>query len=301
MFYPKPYALNLRPFFYGFSSAHHLISKHTTMTAQQLLKADLLDILFENRNKEYGAYQLRREYPSHIKKALGFMLFLVLILFLYAFTRPAKPIMRETLIVLGKEHTFEKVKEKKPEEAKQQQRTVKAQPPSKPDFVPVIVDNPNPDKEVPDRTDTATYVSGPQTSPGAGDGTDFVKGQVDDNSRQTPTPIEPPSPEPAIYETAEVDPEFPGGNEAWVRFLQRMLRVPDDLEEGERKTVRVKFVVNADGVITDAVVVQSGGSAFDKEVLRVINKMPKWKPGKQRGRPVAVYFTQPVTFAAHSE
>ena len=165
----------------------------------------------------------------------------------------------------------------------------------------MIVDNPDPDKEVPYRTDTANYVPGLQTNPGNGDGNDFVKGQVDDKINMTPTATEPPVPEPDIYDVADEPPYFPGGNEAWLNYLQRMLRVPDDLEEGERKTVKVKFVVNADGVITDAVVIQSAGNVFDKEVLRVINKMPRWKPGKQRGKPVAVYFTQPVTFAAHSE
>jgi protein TonB len=89
--------------------------------------------------------------------------------------------------------------------------------------------------------------------------------------------------------------------EAWTRYLQRMLRVPEDLESGDRKTVRVKFVVNATGEVTDAVITQSAGKEFDKEVLRVIGRMPKWKPGKQRGKPVASYFTQPVTFTVPEE
>jgi protein TonB len=270
------------------------------MTAQQILKADLLDLLFENRNKEYGAYVLRRDYPSHLKKALGLMLLLILALFLYAFTRPSKPVRKEVMFHFKEDHTLENV-DQKPKEKKPEQRTVKAQSPTKPDYVPKIVDNPDPAKQVPDRSDTTIYNPGPQTTPGTGGNNEYVAGKVDPTPNITPVVEPTPPAEPAILENAEIDPEFPGGKEAWMNYLQRMLRVPDDMEEGERKTVRVKFVVNADGEVTDAVIIQSAGTSFDKEVLRVINRMPKWKPGKQRGRPVAVYFTQPVTFTAHSE
>ena len=65
--------------------------------------------------------------------------------------------------------------------------------------------------------------------------------------------------------------------------------------------MQVKFVVNNNGEVTDAVIIKSAGNIFDREVLRVIARMPKWKPGKQNGKPVAVYFTQPVTFTASEE
>jgi protein TonB len=93
---------------------------------------------------------------------------------------------------------------------------------------------------------------------------------------------------------AEVMPEFPGGMEAFKKFMLRNLRQPD-LNEGEKIIVRVQFVVDADGSIKNMNILQSGGG-LDNEVIRVVAKMPKWKPGIQNGRFVAVYFTLPVTF-----
>jgi protein TonB len=93
---------------------------------------------------------------------------------------------------------------------------------------------------------------------------------------------------------AEVMPEFPGGMEAFKKFMLRNLRQPD-LNEGEKIIVRVQFVVDADGSIKNMHILQSGGG-LDNEVIRVVAKMPKWKPGIQNGRFVAVYFTLPVTF-----
>ena len=94
----------------------------------------------------------------------------------------------------------------------------------------------------------------------------------------------------------EKGPEFPGGPGAWAHFLGRYLQVPGELEPGEKKVVLINFMVDADGSVTRFTVVQSAGAAFDNEVIRVLKKMPRWKPALQNGHPVAVPFTQPVTF-----
>jgi protein TonB len=272
------------------------------MTAQQILKADLLDLLFENRNKEYGAYVLRRDYPSHLKKAMGIMLLLVSALCLYVWSHPQKIIYVQRTIDLMPDPTISKLKEeKKQEKPKLQERKVEKAPPTQIKSNPVIVPDDKFKNPMPEVNDTADIAPGPINSPGTGGDNSYVSGTADPKPHITPVVEPTPPAEPAILENAEIDPEFPGGKEAWMNYLQRMLRVPDDMEEGERKTVRVKFVVNADGEVTDAVIIQSAGTSFDKEVLRVISRMPKWKPGKQRGRPVAVFFTQPVTFTAQSE
>jgi len=99
----------------------------------------------------------------------------------------------------------------------------------------------------------------------------------------------------------ERQPEFPGGTKAWANFLNRYLQTPADLEPGEKKTVLINFLVDADGSVTGFKVVQSGGNAFDNEVIRVLKKMPKWKPAMQNGHSVAVPFTQPVTFVGIEE
>ena len=72
--------------------------------------------------------------------------------------------------------------------------------------------------------------------------------------------------------------------------------VPEELESGERKKVEIRFIVSAEGFVTRFEVVQSAGSSFDNEVIRVLKKMPKWKPAVQNGLAVARSYTQPVTF-----
>lgn len=276
------------------------------MKSEQILKADLLDIIFENRNKSYGAYSIRKAYPSHLKKAMGIMLLMVVIASLYVMSKPRKPLQRMTTVLLEPDHDLADIKKiEKPKEQKQPQpRTVEAQPPTKVDRPIEVVPDGKIIKHPPvDRTDPEEYVPGSEDKAAVGEGGDkFVQGNVGDKTILTPVPPQAPAPaEPAILESPDEKPEFPGGMEAWSRYLQRMLRVPEDMETGDRKTVRVKFVVNASGEVTDAVITVSGGKEFDKEVLRVIGRMPKWKPGKQRGKPVASYFTQPVTFAVSEE
>jgi protein TonB len=86
-----------------------------------------------------------------------------------------------------------------------------------------------------------------------------------------------------------------------MNFLQRNLNAPSGLEPGEKKTVSIRFFVSVDGEITDFEVIQSAGRAFDNEVIRVLKKMPRWKPAIQNGQPIARAFTQPVTFVGMEE
>jgi periplasmic protein TonB len=97
---------------------------------------------------------------------------------------------------------------------------------------------------------------------------------------------------------ANVEPQFPGGAAAWAAFLSRHLQAPEPLEAGEKITVLVRFLVNEIGTVTGFEIIKSGGEAFDREVLRVLHRMPKWKPALRNGQPTAVSFTQPVTFIA---
>ncbi|HTJ11069.1 MAG TPA: energy transducer TonB, partial [Dinghuibacter sp.] len=96
-------------------------------------------------------------------------------------------------------------------------------------------------------------------------------------------------------------PEFPGGEEALRRFFMRYLQTPDELESGAKVKVMIRFVVGKDGSLSAYAVQQSGGQIFDNEVVRVLKKMPKWTPGIQNGKPVAVYFSLPVTFMRGDE
>ena len=103
--------------------------------------------------------------------------------------------------------------------------------------------------------------------------------------------------EQQIFQVVEEMPEFPGGMAECLKFLAKNIKYPTIAQEnGVQGRVIVQFVVNQDGSIVDSVVVRSVDPYLDKEALRVIQMMPKWKPGKQRGKAVRVKYTVPVTF-----
>lgn len=113
-------------------------------------------------------------------------------------------------------------------------------------------------------------------------------------------PIEPEEEEPeeqTIFEVVENMPEFQGGNAALMQYLSKNIKYPTIAQEnGTQGRVIVQFVVNRDGSVVDPVVVRSVDPYLDKEALRVISTMPKWKPGMQRGKAVRVKYTVPVMF-----
>jgi protein TonB len=103
--------------------------------------------------------------------------------------------------------------------------------------------------------------------------------------------------EQQIFQVVEEMPEFPGGMGECMKFLGKNIKYPTiSQENGVRGRVIVQFVVNRDGSIVDPVVVRGVDPYLDKEALRVISTMPKWKPGKQRGKAVRVKYTVPVMF-----
>ncbi len=108
---------------------------------------------------------------------------------------------------------------------------------------------------------------------------------------------EEPVEEEQIFQVVEEMPEFPGGMAECLKFLAKNIKYPTIAQEnGVQGRVIVQFVVNSDGTIVDPVVMRSVDPYLDKEALRVIRMMPKWKPGKQRGKAVRVKYTVPVTF-----
>ena len=104
--------------------------------------------------------------------------------------------------------------------------------------------------------------------------------------------------EEVVFVVVETMPEFPGGQQALFKYLSENVKYPViPQENGIQGRVICQFVVNKDGSIVDVEVVRSGGDAsLDKEAVRVIKSMPKWKPGKQRGKAVRVKYTVPVNF-----
>ena len=131
-----------------------------------------------------------------------------------------------------------------------------------------------------------------------------INTEDDASKRQLDTYVPPPPPNPKVEEVTEEifvvveeQPEFPGGNTAMMKFLSDNIKYPVIAQEnGIQGRVITNFVVERDGSITDVQVVRGVDPSLDKEAIRVIQSMPKWKAGKQRGSAVRVRFTLPVVF-----
>lgn len=103
--------------------------------------------------------------------------------------------------------------------------------------------------------------------------------------------------EAVVFIAPEEMPEFPGGYAALLNFLSQNIKYPAiAAENGITGKVTVNFVVNTDGSISDAKILRGVDQALDKEALRVIYSLPKWKPGKQSGKPVRVSYSVPISF-----
>ena len=262
------------------------------MTNKEILHADLLDILFENRNKAYGAYALRKNYNNRLQWALGIGLSLASIL-IFINGRKEKlsdgPGLRKPEIIV---HTAT-ISDDKPlqQKTQQQEPTHKAAQIKSTAQILILHD------ELPTDMPTQTDLKGSEISEHTTNGATFSDVvQPDTNGGDNGTAKKGDKPKETEVGLSKSDAQFPGGKEAFARFLTRYLKTPGELADGEKKVVVVRFMVDEDGTISKTEILQSDGDEYSKEVIRVLWKMPKWIPAMQNGVKVTTWFTQPVSF-----
>lgn len=273
--------------------------KPCVMKPEVILQSDLLDIIFESRNKEYGAYALRKTYDRRLLQAIAGTCLLVLLFVLLQSLRPAEgPIVPpDPGELFVREFTIPaEPEEEKPREVPKAKRKTAMENATAPVITAAPVDKPLATQEQLGKANlgSKTLVGDPPLpgEPGPGDGPGTAPVTDPDPVVTPPEEIKTP------LDFAEVMPSFKGDIR---QYLMRHLREPNDLEPGERIVVRVKFVVARDGSISDIEIVQSGRRDLDAEVIRVVKKMPHWNPGRQGERFVPVYFQLPVTFIGYAE
>lgn len=276
------------------------------MRADTVLQSELLDILFEHRNKDYGAYALRKEYNHRLMIALTAMFSLVILFFAWFFFNNNKNRDTAQIALLTEDSIVLRVLEipRDPLPPPPPPPAMKPQPPvatiksTPPVIVPdEVMADPPPTTDQLDKNDA--LISNTTTDGEKPDGTVQVSPSTGDHlsGPVQPQPAIAPEPEDKIWKAVEKMPEFPGGNAALIRFLGKHLRVPDEkLDAGERMRVPVKFVVDKDGMLTDVQFPEAADEEYKNEIRRVMKKMPKWIPGIQNGKPVAVYFSIPIIF-----
>jgi len=275
------------------------------MNRNFILKADILDIIFEKRNKEYGAYDLRKFYPNRLKLALG-GIFVIAIAFSAFTSMPPK----KQLMITGHyeipDPKFKNVHEQEKPKEEPKKQPEQAKPERKPVQQPIAEKQHTNNITIVDKTIKADSIV--TLLPDDKTGTTTVVTPTKGPFLVTPEKTEPgtgttgtSAPKPGITtpldgDAVDVLPTYPGGMDALRKFLEKNLNTPDELQSGETVSVRVKFVVGYNGKLQSFVTVQDGGDAYNKEVVRVLKKMPDWIPGKARGENVPVYYTIPVKF-----
>lgn len=267
------------------------------------------EMVFEDRNKAYGAYFLRKNYSKYLTRALtiGTLIFGSLIGGAWGYNKFILPNMQKEDLQ-SVEIDLEKLKQ-----AQEQEDTPPPPPPPPPPDEPpppppevkqikFLPPEPKADEEVkieeppPKIEETEKAVISKKTV----EGEDVVA---------TFAPPPPPPPEitkPAglgkaveeeIFTAVEQNPEYPGGTSAMYRFIGENLKYPSAAQRANVSgKVFVKFVVEKDGSIGDVQILKGIGFGCDEEASRVIKQMPKWKPGRQNGRDVRVYYTIPINF-----
>ena len=273
------------------------------MAKLDLISLEWTDLVFEGRNQDYGAYQLRkgtskRNIWSIIIVALAAAL-LFLGLTVHRMAEPSRTVMNMQAVEVANIKKDKKdVKVEKRDPVKVEPERIIEKVKSSVKFTAPVIRKDNLVKEEDeiklDEIEKSTKAIGALTV----DGNDELGGEVL-RIKEEIAPPEPPKhvEDNKIFEVVEQNPTFPGGTAALMSWLSKNIKYPViAAENGVKGRVIVQFVVEKDGSITDVVVVKSVDPSLDKEATRVIKNMPHWIPGRQNGSPVRVRFTVPVTF-----
>lgn len=266
---------------------------------------DMLDIIFANRNKAYGAYKLRREYPWYLGRALifgvlliGFFLILPMLLSLVSklAEQADKPV--DVVAELGPPPDIDPNNPPPPPPPP---------PPTPPPptrstvrFVPPVVKK---DEEVQEEEQKAIEeIIDKKEDVGTEDkkGNDEAAPMVDENPSELAVIEEPVKVvEEKTYELFDIQkqPSFPGGEAEMYKFIKNNMVYPQiAIDNNIVGVVPVSFVVNKDGSISDVQVLKDIGGGCGKEAVRVVKAMPGWSPGEANGHKVKVRYTLPIRF-----
>ncbi len=266
---------------------------------ENYLERDLDDILFEHRNRAYGAYVLRKAYARHIKKAS----FWGLALFLFLISSPLIAVKMTPKKLLTDDTEVKLI-----EPPKQEIKKPIIPPPAPPLPVKKMAMLRFSVPRVTLETEKEPPLIVPPSDSSIQIGNKNVEGEKTTAyiAPSVPTVSLPPPPEPTDKKVVDDDPkfvfveqqpEFKDGVKSMYRFLSDNIRYPAVARENNIEgTVYVGFVVGREGTIRDVVVKRGLGGGLNEEAVRVIQLMPKWNPGKQNGKAVSVAYTLPIKF-----
>ena len=275
------------------------------MDINKIQSADILDILFDGRNKEYGAYDLRKTYSKRIKLSMAGMLLICIILLAMSFIANSNKKGAAEMVIA--DMSLESVKEEKKPELPPPLPPPKQEPPKveMAKFTPpkIVKDEEvKPDEEIKEVEKLEDTKIGTINQEGVKD-----EGVVAPPVEKATGVVEAPKAEEdydRVFTVVQIAAEFPGGLPAWTKYLERNLNRDLPVENGAppgKYTVVVSFIVSKTGDISDVVAENDPGYGTKGEAVRVITKGPKWKPAVQNGRNVIYRHRQSITFQVSEE
>ena len=274
------------------------------MSKVDLIDKNWVELVFDGRNKEYGAYVLRKETGMRNIKSMLLVFAVIIAIMAGVAAKVAienafpKKVAIETDVELTKLAEKKEVKVEKKAPVKVEEQKVVEKVKSSVKFTPPVIkkdDEVKPEEELKSQED----LNKTNTAIGSFDvkGNDETGGEVLKAKEVIAQPEPPKEEETKVFDVVEVMPSFPGGQGALFEWLSKNIKYPVVAEEnGVQGRVIVTFVVERNGSITDVQVAKSVDPSLDKEAVRVVKAMPHWIPGKQNGSAVRVKFTVPVTF-----
>ena len=274
------------------------------MSKIDLISSDWVDLVFEGRNKAYGAYRLRK---STTKRNILAMVAVVILLIVAFIILTVKNFVDEQRAKVAMTQVAELTNNKQPEKkAEVKQKKVEVEPERVVERVKSSIKFTAPvikkDEEV--KPDEELKTQDELMSTKTAIGTFDVKGNDDANgeilkAKEVIAEPEPPKHEEEnkVFDIVEQQPLFPGGPAALMKYLSENTKYPVVAQEnGVQGRVTVQFVVEKDGSISDVHVLRGVDPSLDKEAVRVVKSMPRWTPGKQNGITVRVNYRVPVLF-----
>ena len=262
----------------------------------------MLDMIFERRNKSYGAYVLRRDYNKSLKQAILSILSVVTLFCFGNFIREnmhGKKIAKEGKIInvslAEVNRAITPPAAPKPKPPVPQKVEALAIATDRNTEKKIVTNDKAPDDTIIANKDLANLESGVKSNPNGATGIGATDGKGTERIFEVAREVQPAP--PTVLIIAEVMPEFPGGDKALMQFIARNVEYPQmERDNGIQGRVISSFTVNEDGSISDIQILRSPSNGFNREVNRVLKKMPAFKPGMQAGRPVKVRFNLPVAF-----
>ncbi len=270
------------------------------MEANKILNSDILDIVFDGRNKEYGAYELRKGYRRRLIIAIVSMTALIVVaLGAYLISSNMSSTDNSKAVVV-QEVQLEDVKQEEQEEPPPPPPPAPPPPPKVEvaKFTPPVIvkdEEVKEDEKPPEVEKLEDTKIGLINQEGIKD-IGIVAPPIDDGRGVVEAPKRDETDYDQTFTKVEIESSYPGGNAAWQRYLYKTLRYPQDAIDNEvQGAVVVQFIVDREGAVSDVEAI-SGPQELRDEAVRVIKRSGKWTPAIQNGRKVKSYKKQPIVF-----